>query len=81
MEMQFGPVIMTAEERTVFFENFLRNLEAKFGPAPVSNQENREIDRENRHVLNERNRIRRKRVVIKYRRNGRSLKVSVKIKN
>lgn len=73
-EIQIGQM-----ERRTFFSNFISNLEAKFCPAPRTDEEHREANRESRKE--KRNRVIKKLLIIKFKRNGAKLRVSIKIKN
>lgn len=48
IEMEFGPVHMTDDERRMFFDNVIKNLEEKFGSGPMRENEHRKLDREGR---------------------------------
>lgn len=76
MEMQYGTVIMTEEEHTIFFDNFIRKLEDKLGLAPMIDKENRGFYRGNRNVLSKRNRrILQRKFTFRFRRSGCNIKL------
>lgn len=81
-QIEFGPVHMTEEERGIFFDKFIRNLETKFGSVPITKEEHRELNRGGirkyslKEFKNKRNRrILERKFTFRFRRSGGNIKL------